>query len=197
MQHGRESLVADQPDETEPGQPFGAINFGKVFSNPPVPHVPGNTLMFEAGPITIGVEYRLLNEEILAQVYGAEHAAEIIASRFGNPDAGSAHAIDSGVSLHVFDAGTGAEHLRFDDLDSNKHYHYLRSDGRHVVVWYDDVANGDLVTWALASLRDRVSQMLELAGAAELAGRIDRDAVARALGEVEVAVRAQAAAPAI
>jgi hypothetical protein len=184
-------------DQTEPEQPFGAIGFGKVFTSPPVPHVPANTLMFEAGPITIGVEYRLLNEEILAQVYGPEHAAEIVASRFGNPDAESGHAVDSGLSIHVFDAATGVEHLRFDNLDSNKHYHYLRSDGRHVVVWYDDVANGDLVTWALASLRDRAGQMLELAGAAELAGRIDRDAVARALAEVEVAARAQTAAPAV
>jgi hypothetical protein len=189
--------VADEPDAAEPGQPFGAISFGRVFTNPPVAHVPGNTLMFEAGPITIGVEYRLLNEEILAQVYGAERAAEIVASRFGNPDAVSEHAVDSGVSIHVFDAATGVEHLRFDDLDANKHYHYLRSDGRHLVVWYDDVANGDLVTWALASLRDRAGQMLALAGAPALAGRIDRDAVARALPEVEVAARAQGVAPAV
>jgi hypothetical protein len=189
--------VADQSDATGPDQPFGAISFGKVFSNPPVPHVPANTLMFEAGPITIGVEYRLLNEEILARVYGPGHAAEIVASRFGNPDAVSRHAVDSGVSIHVFDAATGAEHLRFDDLDSNKHYHYLRADGRHVVVWYDNVANGDLITWALASLRDRAGQMLELAGAAELAARIDRDAVARALAEVEAAARAQTASPAV
>jgi hypothetical protein len=187
--------VTDRHDETEPVQPFGAISFGRVFTNPPVPHIPGNTLMFEAGPITIGVEYRMLNEEILVQVYGAERAAEIVASRFGNPDAASGHAVDSGVSIHVFDAGTGVEHLRFDDLDSNKHYHYLRPDGRHVVVWYDDVANGDLVTWALASLRERAGQMLELAGAAELAGRLDRGAVTRALAEAEVAARAQAAAP--
>ena len=180
------------PDQ--PGGSFAAIGFGKAFDSPPVPHVPESTLMFEAGPVTIGVEYRLLNEEILARVYGAERAAEIVASRFGNPDAESGHAIDSGVSIHVFDRETGAEHLRFDNLDRNKHYHYLRADGRHVVVWYDDVANGDLVTWALASLRDRAGQMLELAGAAELAGRIDRDAVAGALAEVEAAARAQTAA---
>jgi hypothetical protein len=186
--------MANQPGETEPDQPFGASSFGKVFTNPPVPHVPENTLMFEAGPITIGVEYRLLNEEILAQVYGAERAAETVASGFGNPDAVSEHAVDSGVSIHVFDAGTGVEHLRFDDLDFNKHYHYLRSDGRHLVVWYDDVSNGDLVTWALAALRDRAGQMLELAGAAHLASRIDPGTVTRALAEVEVAARAKAAA---
>jgi hypothetical protein len=186
--------VANQPDATEPGQPFGASSFGKVFTNPPVPHVPENTLMFEAGPITIGVEYRLLNEEILAQVYGAERAAETVASGFGNPDAVSEHAVDSGVSIHVFDAATGVEHLRFDDLDYNKHYHYLRSDNRHLVVWYDDVSNGDLVTWALAALRDRAGQMLELAGAGHLASRIDPGAVTGALAEVEVAARAKAAA---
>jgi hypothetical protein len=189
--------VAGQPDKTEHEQPFGTIGFGKVFTNPPVPHVPANTLMFEAGPIRIGVEYRLLNEEILAQVYGPERAAEIVAGRFGNPDAVSGHAVDSGLSIHVFDAVTGVEHLRFDNLDSNKHYHYLRADGRHVVVWYDDVANGDLVTWALAALRDRAGPMLELAGAADLAGRIDRDAVGRALAEVEVAARAETAAAAV
>jgi hypothetical protein len=184
----RGTIMPDQP-----GGPFGAIGFGKVFDNPPVPHVPENTLMFDAGPVTIGVEYRLLNEEILARVYGAERAAEIIASRFGNPNAGSGHAIDSGVSIHVFDGKTGAEHLRFDDLDSNKHYHYLHADGRHVVVWYDDVANGDLVTWALASLRDRAAAMLELAGAPDLAAAIDPVVMARSLAEVEAAARAQAA----
>jgi hypothetical protein len=196
MTYGRGSSVDDQLEGTGLDQAFGTISFGKVFSNPPVPHVPENTLMFDAGPLTIGVEYRLLNEEILTEVYGAERAAEIVANQFGNPDAGSTHAVDSGVSIHVFDSGTGVEHLRFDDLDSNKHYHYLRSDGRHAVVWYDDVANGDLVTWALASLRDRADKMLELAGATELAARVDRDVVARALGEVEVAARAQAVASA-
>jgi len=39
--------------------------------------------------------------------------------------------------------------------------------------------------------------MLELAGAADLAGRIDRDAVGRALAEVEVAARAETAAAAV
>jgi hypothetical protein len=184
---------AIMPDQ--PGEPFGAIGFGKAFDNPPVPHVPENTLMFEAGPVVIGVEYRLLNEEILASVYGAERAAEIVAGRFGNPN-GSAHAIDSGVSIHVFDGKTGVEHLRFDNLDSNKHYHYLRADGRHVVVWYDDVANGDLVTWALASLRDRAAAMLELAGAPELAAAIDPAVMMKSLAEVEAAAHAQAAGPA-
>jgi hypothetical protein len=181
------------PDQ--PGRPFGTIGFGKAFDRPPVPHVPENTLMFEAGPVTIGVEYRLLNEEILASVYGAERAAQIVAGRFGNPDAGSAHAIDSGVSIHVFDGKTGVEHLRFDNLDRNKHYHYLRADGRHVVVWYDDVANGDLITWTIASLRDRAAAMLELAGAARLAAAIDPAALARSLPQVEAAARAQAAGP--
>jgi hypothetical protein len=186
-----------QQIESELGRPFGTIHFGEQFSRPPVPHVPTNTLFFDAGPLSIGVEYRLLSEEILTEVYGAERAAEIMAERFGNPELQSeTESFNSGVSIHVFDAGTGVEHLRFDDLDTKKHYHYLRSDGQHVVVWFDDVANGDLVVWALASLRDRAGSMLELAGASDLAARVDREALARVLPEVEAAARAQAVEPA-
>jgi hypothetical protein len=187
-----------QQVESELDRPFGTIHFGEQFSNPPVPHVPANTLFFDAGPLSIGVEYRLLSKEILTQVYGADRAAQIIAERFGNPESQSeTESFNSGVSIHVFDASTGVEHLRFDDLDAKKHYHYLRSDGRHAVVWYDDVANGDLVGWALSSLRDRAGSMLELAGASDLAARVDREALARVLPEVEAAARAQAVQPAI
>jgi hypothetical protein len=189
--------VPTQQVEPELEQPFNKIHFGEVFRNPPVPHVPANTLLFDAGPLSIGVEYRHLSEEILAEVYGAKRAAEIIAERFGDPELQSeTESFNSGVSIHVFEAGTGVEHLRFDDLDAKKHYHYLRSDGQHAVVWYDDVANGDLVAWAVASLRDRAASMLELAGAGDLAARVDGDALARVLPQVEAAARAQAVQPA-
>jgi hypothetical protein len=189
--------MPSQQADPESDRLFPDIHFGEVFQNPPVPHVPGNTLLFDAAPLSIGVEYRHLSEEILTQVYGAEHAAEIMAERFGNPEMQTeSESFNSGISIHVFDASTGVEHLRFDDLDAKKHYHYLRSDGRHAVVWFDDVANGDLVSWALSSLRERAANMLELAGAGDLAARVDRDALARVLPEVEAAARAHAVQPA-
>jgi hypothetical protein len=190
--------MRSQQVEPGPDLSFPNIHFAEVFGKPPVPHVPANTLFFDAGPLSIGIEYRLLSEEILTQVYGAERAAQIVAERFGNPEVQSeTESFNSGVSIHVFDASSGVEHLRFDDLDAKKHYHYLRSDGHHAVVWFDDIANGDLVSWALASLRDRAGTMLELAGAHDLAARVDRDALARVLPEVEAAARAQAVQPAI
>lgn len=172
---------------------FAGLRFVEAFARPPVPHVAANTLFFDAGPLVIGVEYRVLSEDILAQVYGAERAERIMADRFGSPAVSSPDAsFEGGVSIHVFDAATRVEHLRFDDLDSTKHYHYLRADGCHAIVWFDDVANGDLVTWALSALRERVGPMLELAGAGALAVRVDHEALERALPEVEAAARAKA-----
>ena len=177
------------------------LRFVKAFERPPIAHIPANTLYFEAGPLRIGVEYRELNEEIMAQVYGAESAARYMADqaeRLGMSEAEPTSDLgDSGVSIHVFDAATGVEHLRFDDLDHNRHYHYLRADGRHGVVWFDNVANGDLVPWVLSTLGDRVGPMLELAGATELAARVDYAALAAVLPQVESAARAQAVQPSV
>jgi hypothetical protein len=162
-----------------------------------VPHVEANTIMIEAGAVTIGVEYRFLTEDILTEVFGAEVAKKAMAGRYGGVELPSSSTpIDAGVSVHVFDAASGEERLRFDDLDQEgrhpAHYHYAGPDGRHALGWFDPVAEGHYMTWVFERLRTRLPDMLAFTGDDALAARVDVSAVARALPEVEVAVKAQA-----
>jgi hypothetical protein len=77
------------------------------------------------------------------------------------------------------DAATGAEVLRFDLLHDHPHYHYVSPRGFNTVVAYDAAASGPMLDWALAALEHRLPAMLHVAGAHDLAGRVD-DAVLRA-----------------
>ena len=65
----------------------------------PIPALAEYTRVFEAGPVSFGVEYRLLNEDIIAEEYGADARA-----RFGNetPPGLPARIDEDGVSVHVF-----------------------------------------------------------------------------------------------
>jgi hypothetical protein len=175
------------------GNPYRDLRFAMATDSPPVPHVPENTRYFDAGPVRIGIEYRLLNESVLAAFYGPERAKAMIEGGLGRPDLARPDLEDQGLSVHIFDAATGAEHLRFDDLDDNKHYHYLRSDGRGAVVFYDYVSNGEFLDWVFATLTDKVSSMLTLAGEPKLAAKVDRATFASALEEARgVAAKADA-----
>ena len=76
----------------------------------PIPPIETNTRYFKAGPITIGVEYRLLNDELVNQHMTSEQ------QQIELPD----NIDDRGVSLHVFgahDSGEQLEYLRFDCFD--------------------------------------------------------------------------------
>ena len=85
----------------------------------PIPPIEAHTRFFEADPIVIGVEYRLLDEEIAA-------ASEIAAAR-GSDMGPGAGMDDRGVSLHVYavEGGERLEHLRFDCFEEDPHYHYV------------------------------------------------------------------------
>jgi hypothetical protein len=101
---------------------------------------------------------------------------------------------DHGISLHVFDTATGAEHLRFDCFDQEPHYHYItpaRADREvtNCVVPIDEVALGPALPWALAAIRDRLAPMLRQAGAGDLAAAIDRVALVEGLKEVRKQAR--------
>ena len=88
---------------------------GKTYSIPPQPPVPGNLITFEAGNISIGVEYRDLDPEGLVATYrdNPAHLAELLDR---SPEGGFT---DEGVSLHVFDAADGHEYVRFDVFDGD------------------------------------------------------------------------------
>jgi len=153
----------------------------------PIPPVEAHTELFPAGAVEIGVEYRLLDEAIAA--------ASRIEPAHGTDGAETATLDDRGVSLHVFgeEDGERREFLRFDCFDEDPHYHYVCWRRRtNEVLRIDPVSDGDPLSWALERIRTRLPAMLERAGAAELAGRVDPRLVEAVLPRVaEAAWRAR------
>lgn len=156
----------------------------------PIPPVAEQTEYFEAGPVTFGVEYRLLTDAIAAAsdvegADGSDGAGQRVGESFD----------DRGVSIHVFDdtSGERLEVLRFDCFNEDPHYHYVSFEKRsNEMLHIDPVADGDPLIWALDRIRTRLPQMLERAGARELALRIDQRLVDAALPRVsEAAWRAR------
>lgn len=141
---------------------------GKFVSTLPDPHDPSATTMFAAGPITLGLEYRVL-----------DHATD------------TAH--PGGVCLHVFATDAMTEYLRFDCFPQGPHYHYIVPGEGNVVVRFDEAANGPVLDWALAAVRFRLPAMLSQAGADALAAQVDDAALARAVDEAGALARTERA----
>lgn len=160
------------------------LAIGRRYSGDPIPPVPEHTTWLEAGGLTFGIEYRVLTDEIIDAEFGARDEKSV---QVGGvlPEADLAGFDSRGVSVHVCDAADGGEYLRFDAFDGDPHYHYLTPGVGHTVVVYDEAALGDMLPWTLVCLRDRLPQMLTLAGAPSLAASIDVDAVRDALPEIE------------
>jgi hypothetical protein len=132
---------------------------GFYYSMPPIAPVAEHCRPVAAGPITFVVESRLLTTAILAT-----ELPEVELT--GDYD-------DFGATVHVCD-NQGVEHLRFDCFEHEPHYHYLlNAEGGQLVCRIDEVANGDPVQWTLERLRHRLSPMLALAGAHQLAGDVE------------------------
>jgi len=158
----------------------------KRYNLMPIPPVEEHTSYFEAGPITIAVEYRLLNDAIVNRHMDAQPERVDVGENID----------DRGVSLHVFgvrDGGDPVEHLRFDCFDEDPHYHYVDWQGRtNDIVHIDAVADGDPLAWALDRIRTRLPQMLDRAGAGDVARSVDAAALEAALPRVsEAAYRAR------
>jgi hypothetical protein len=151
-----------------------------VYQMMPIPPDEEATRFVEIGPLRVGVELRFLDEAGLSEAYGddADAMAEIDANK---PAAGVE---DRGISLHVF-GDDGREYLRFDLFEAGPHYHYIAHDrGENVIVDFDPVAHGEMLPWALGQLGRRLGPMLERAGAAELAKRVDPGLLAERLPEL-------------
>jgi hypothetical protein len=157
---------------------------GITFDVPAIPPVEEDTRYFDAGAIRFGLEYRDLNPSVVGAHLGG-------IDREPTPEE-LAEYDDGGFSLHVFDAASGFEHLRFDLFQKEPHYHYLYPE-HLLVIGFDANANGDMWDWVLNALRTRLREMLRFADAAALAERIDEDSVHRALAEAQRA-RARAIA---
>ena len=152
----------------------------------PIPPVEAQCEKFEAGPVTIWVEYRLLDDAIAA----AHQANEGFDGKIEQID-------DRGVSLHVFGepspGGDRVEFLRFDCFDEDPHFHYVSyAKGTNEMVHIEPAAMGDPLEWAMDRIRTRLPQMLSRAGAEGLASRVDPAEVERALPRVaQAAYRAR------
>ncbi len=130
-----------------------------------IPIMEHHAAFIPAGPVTFGVEGRVLGTK--QGVVG-----------------------EIGASLHVFNADRSEEWLRFDCFDRGPHYHYVLHDLGHNIVWgYDPDANGKMLPWALNAVRTRLPAMLRKSGAEQLAAAVELHGVdAAGLGQVEAAM---------
>ena len=148
----------------------------------PVPAFDEYTTRVVAGAVTFGVEYRRLDEAVILDFYGPDARAQFD----GVTPAGMEGTVEEdGLSLHVFGTADGLEYLRFDCFDEAAHYHLLEPrEPRNVVVEHDVQLRGPLLDWALEALRERLPELLEEAGAPDLAAAVEPERVAGALEAV-------------
>lgn len=166
------------------------LKIGRRYSGDPIPPIPEHTTWIDAGGLRFGVEFRVLNDDIINAEFGSRDEKSVQVDGV-LPEEDLVGFDSRGVSIHVCDATDGGEYLRFDAFDGDPHYHYLTPGEGHTVIIFDDAALGDMFPWTLGCLRDRLPQMLAMAGAKELANRIDLADVHAALPEIErVAERA-------
>ena len=163
-------------------QPSGleAYQLGRTYEVLPIAMVPEACIEVPAGPVTFVVESRRLTDEAIIESAVSQGRRDAIDEPAG-VDAG-------GASLHVLGAADGLEHLRFDCFDNEPHYHYIRNaEHSNVVVRIDTFAEPDPKRWVVERMRTRLPEMLEHAGAAELAAeaRAAAPAITGALPEVE------------
>lgn len=113
-----------------------------------IPLIEHHSQWFDAGPISIAVEARALGDSPQRMVRGP--------------------------SIHVFNAERTEEYIRFDVFGAVLHYHYILNDTNANILWgYDPDANGPMIPWAMAALRDRLPAMLRRCGAARLAAAVE------------------------
>jgi hypothetical protein len=149
------------------GSGIEAYVVGREYDVMPIAMVPEHCVPVAAGPVTFVVESRHLTDEII------NHNAR----SQGRPDGVLDLVVDDGgASLHVLATSDGVEHLRFDCFELEPHYHYIRNDQQtNVVVAIDVHAEGDPLRMALRCVRERLPEMLEFAGAHELASALRSD----------------------
>lgn len=146
------------------GQPSGveAYKLGREYTVMPIAINWSNAVEVPAGPVMFVVEARNLtrdaiikNEAVQGRSDGIDHRHDIL---------------DGGASLHVLGSDDRVEYLRFDCFDNEPHYHYIRAtEGRNIVVRFDNVAEGDPLDWTVSRVRNRLPDMLEHVGALDLA----------------------------
>jgi hypothetical protein len=157
---------------------------GTVYTVAPIPPDPEHTSYIEAGAVSFGVEYRLLDDAELAANYQGADMEEIQEALAGN------QVEDNGVSIHVIGAQDRHEYLRFDCFEHGPHYHYIEPSGeKQTIVDFDVAALGEMIPWALVQLKSRLAPMLEYAGGDALIAALDTKLIEPALVRVEQLAR--------
>jgi len=136
-----------------------------IHGNMPQPPVAEHMQTFNAGAVTIGIEYRIINDALVAAT-GKKAAPEL-----GSID-------DCGVAIHVFVKAPDGdlERLRFDCFASYPHYHYiswLNTHNDHVFM--DPTVHTDVLAWSLNMIRTRLVQMLAKADVDNPAQYVDQE----------------------
>ncbi len=158
------------------------LSVGVHYDLPPIALVEDDTTWVPAGAVVFGLEQRLLDEAAVSRSFSESQRAEsaIEGVKTGNVKD------DGGPSVHVCDAETRRELLRFDCFRDEPHYHYLPIEGGNIAVAFDEHAHGDMVQFTLRCLRQRLAPMLAHTGAAELALRLDEATLDAAVGRLAV-----------
>jgi hypothetical protein len=154
-----DQLVASKPEKTV------NVVSGQLHKFMLIPIMPQHTEWIEAGPVTFGVEARVLGGK------GGEVSLR-------------------GTSLHVFSADRSEEYARYDCFNRLPHYHYILNDDQHNIVWgYDPDVNGPMPAWAIGVIRNNLPSILRRARATALAERVEKEGFdLSALDKVEQAL---------
>ena len=100
---------------------------------------------------------------------------------------------DEGLTFDITTAGSqdkGKRILRFDCFYKNPHYH-VGASGEHAVHNMKDEGVGDPVRWTLTQLKTRFPALVKQAGYEEIAERIDQQAIADQLTQLEPEILAK------
>ncbi len=147
----------------------------------PIPPLAERTHYIDAGPVTIGVEYRYLTFEMVEREF-KKQSVDRQGSQYREvpPDLNN-----KGTSVHVcaeFDGGL-REYVRFDCFESAPHYHYIcyaedfSGDTNHAVIGrIDTIAVGEAESWVMDRFKSRLPQMLAFAGRPDLANKLEGNA---------------------
>lgn len=151
----------------------------------PIPPAPEATEYVQQGRLRIGVEYRVVDDHALDEHFASSDRQKAILKET-REDFGLEHGdiAYEGVSVHVIDAETGHEHLRFDAFPEDPHYHYIVPGDHHQVIVFDNVAEPDFTHWVMDRLQARMADMLAYAGAEELASAVTADQIAAIMPRV-------------
>jgi hypothetical protein len=99
---------------------------------------------------------------------------------------------DEGLTFDITTAGEeGKRILRYDCFYKNPHYHVGASGGEQAAYKMKDQGVEDSVRWTLAQLKSRLPALVKQAGYEEIAGKIDQQAIADRLNQLEPEILAK------